>query len=123
MACRCGALEPQDDPDRMIDTIAWLYQDLAPKGAMQTLLASQIIATYLVLMRQLHKTTQEASLAANNMRVNMATKLMRALNLQLGLLATLQGVKMQSIKVEHLNVSGNSVIGIGGRVDQGRSSQ
>ena len=116
---RCGVIGPGENPVHLYDTISWLHQDLNPKGAMQTLLASQIISSYLVIMAQLHQSAQESILEQANIRINMSTKLMRALQQQLNLLATLKGEKVQSVKVEHLNVNGNSVIGIGGNVEQG----
>ncbi len=120
LAGRCGVTVPGESQDRLFETISWLYRDMAPVGAMQALLVSQITSAFLIAQTQLHASTSEADLQAINIRVGMASKLMKVMNLQLNLLATLKGMKVQSVKVEHLNVNGNSVIGIGGHVEQGR---
>ncbi len=117
-ALRCGVLVNGDDPKEFYRAVRWLFNDLRPVGAMESMLAGQIIGTYLVISYQLYKSTQDTYLEGTTARINLVVKLQRVLTQQLSLLASLRGMCSQKVRIERIDITGGQSI-IGSQVGRG----
>lgn len=115
---RCATLTPEQHPKDYIGFIQQLFDELQPCGAIQRILVAQTIASYLVSMEQLAQAAREQTPEGANLRISMAAKLQKILTQQLGLLASLRGLKFQKVRIERIDISGGQSI-IGSQIERG----
>jgi hypothetical protein len=108
----CGA--SQDDTDRLITTLGTLIE-IGPKGAMESLLAVQMMGVHNAALMFLRNATVDGqAIEVRDANVLRAVRLMRLFLEQLEAMARLKGkTREQKVTVEHVHVyeGGQAIVG------------
>lgn len=114
----------QTKPASAVNAALALLKDIDPEGPLETLLASQMMATHRVAMEQLRRAMiPEQQPEAVNAAINRANKLLGTFTKQVEALATHRGkTTQQKVIVEHVHVyeGGQAVVGNVNPGDGGR---
>jgi hypothetical protein len=118
----CGA--SQDDSDRLLAAFGTLME-IAPQGALESLLAAQMMGVHNAALMFLRNSTADGQdIEARDANVLRAVRLMRLFNEQLEMMQKLKGkAGQQKVTVEHVHIhkGGQAIVGAVGteRTNQG----
>ena len=122
-ACSGGKSRPYETAD--LNGIIAAMQGLAPRDEIESMLASQIIATHFAVMRFLRTLKNSETILQQDSNGNIATKLMRTYIAQIEALQRYRGKGEQKVTVEHVHVhaGGQAIVGNVSRPERGRGGK
>ena len=109
-ALRCG---PKPMDLKMVNWAVAAVHGLAPRDEAETLLATQMVATYSAGMQALGRMDTAPSVREREFNLNAASKLMRVYSMQMAALRSYRSGGLQKMTVEHVHVhaGGQAIVG------------